>query len=131
MNQLNLRDGYIEFCPDVGDECIGPTCAAFARGIHMSTNASLVLLKLGYSAKVANTDGTFTETPEEPFPLDMELDIFHCGKYEKIIGRESADVYFPLMYEFNGIDEILEKIAKAKDNDEDNECSCKSCNKAE
>jgi len=87
--EVMIAEGYIEYCPDVGGSCVGPACAAFAHGIDFGTNdVTPLVAQIGYEMKVR-------------VPLMFHLDVYHCLKYGRLIGKDSAGLYFSFLEELD------------------------------
>jgi len=103
---FDMTDGYIEFCPDCEDACIGPVCAAFHRGVNlgMKNACSFVNDTLGYSFDL-----------EECGPLFVSIDVPVCSKYNKLIGQEAVDLYYDVLVDFGML--LSKENVKGVDNE--------------
>jgi len=86
--EMNMEFEYIEFCPDAQGCCVGPTCGAFTQGLTLATpnGSNFVLQKLGININIT-------------IPMAFSLNVFFCTKYEKLIGKESANLYLSFIRE--------------------------------
>lgn len=95
---MNINDGFIEFCPDVGGICVGSVCAACKRGINFGTkDASPIVNKVGHIL-------------DEPTPLFMFIDVPFCSKYNKLIGEEAAALYYELLSDVGQLPPQIEEL---------------------
>jgi len=88
-----IYDSYIEFCPEAGGTCLGPICAAFKSTIHLGLDGSILIRQMGYELQT-------------PTPVMLSIDIAICNKYNKLIGEDSANLYYNFLQDMGIIKNI-------------------------
>ena len=118
-NIMQIQDEVIEFCPEVQGNCIGPECAAFSNRMKMLSNVTPLLHKLNSNFDI-----------EEPIPLVIYINAYHCQKYHKFLDYESMSIIEHLNLEFE--EEIETKSKELGETDEKSTCdSCSRNNRKE
>ncbi len=82
----------IQFCPDTGGPCAGPSCAAFQSGMALAVQDGGPFVKriCGDIPLIA------------PLPIVFSLDLGVCSKYEGIVDEESFELFKRFTEDFEG-----------------------------